>query len=196
MTMISPRELSDAIARGDAIDLIDVREAFEFDAVHVAAARSTPLSTLDAAAFLAARGADGANRPLFVICQSGARSAQAAERLRAAGATQVVNVEGGTAGWIAAGLPVVRGRAALTIDRQVRMIIGAAVVAGTALGAWVHPAWLGVPAFFGAGLIWAGATDRCALALVVAKMPWNRGRGATPVACAPGGGATTLSGHA
>jgi hypothetical protein len=38
-----------------------------------------------------------------------------------------------------------------------------------------HPkAFIGVAAFVGAGLIFAGVTDRCGMALLLARMPWNQ----------------------
>jgi rhodanese-related sulfurtransferase len=42
-----------------------------------------------------------------VICQSGGRSMKVSQKLEAAGFTHIVNVEGGTSAWHAAGLPVV-----------------------------------------------------------------------------------------
>jgi hypothetical protein len=48
------------------------------------------------------------------------------------------------------------------------------VIAGAAAGVWVSPWFLVVPAFFGAGLVFAGATGTCGLAAVLARMPWNR----------------------
>ncbi|MEV7282329.1 rhodanese-like domain-containing protein [Streptomyces sp. NPDC093111] len=82
---------------------IDVREPDEYAAGHVPGARTAPLSELGA--HLAALPAD---RPVYVICASGNRSAWAAEHLEAAG-FHAVSVAGGTSGWVRAGRPVVRG---------------------------------------------------------------------------------------
>jgi rhodanese-related sulfurtransferase len=51
---------------------------------------------------------------------------------------------------------------------------GMLVLLGVGLGAWVHPAFYGLSAFVGAGLVFAGITDWCGMAMVLAKMPWNR----------------------
>jgi len=48
-----------------------------------------------------------------------------------------------------------------------------------ALGFLLHPAFFGLSAFVGAGLVFAGVTDTCGLAMLIARAPWNRG----PVAC-------------
>jgi len=83
-------------------------------------------------------------------------------------------VEGGTNAWIAAGLPVIRGRKTISIERQVRIGAGSLVVIGTGLGRFVHPAFYILAAFVGAGLVFAGVTDICGMANVLAKAPWNR----------------------
>ena len=55
-----------------------------------------------------------------------------------------------------------------------RIAAGSLVVLGTALGAFVHPAFLGLSAFVGAGLVFAGVTDTCGMGMMLARMPWNR----------------------
>jgi hypothetical protein len=61
--------------------------------------------------------------------------------------------------------------------RQVQMTIGVLALTGSALAWFVHPAFVGIPAFLGAGLIFAGASGTCALATVMSAMPWNKSRG-------------------
>jgi hypothetical protein len=41
------------------------------------------------------------------------------------------------------------------------------------LSHWVHPWWIGLSGFVGAGLIFAGITDTCGMGLLLARMPWN-----------------------
>ena len=45
---------------------------------------------------------------------------------------------------------------------------------GTLLGAFVHPYWLGLSGFVGAGLVFAGVTDTCGMGMMLAQMPWNQ----------------------
>ena len=85
----------------------------------------------------------------------------------------MVCVEGGTAAWEQAGLSVVRERRVMSLERQVRIAAGTLVLVGTGLGAFVHPLFLGIAAFVGAGLVFAGITDTCGMGLILAKMPWN-----------------------
>ena len=167
---ISPHDLAALGRTGPPVELIDVRTPAEFRAVHAVGARNVPLSDLDPAAIAAARPAG----PLYVICQSGSRGRQACEKLLAAGLADVVNVEGGTRAWIEGGLPVNRGKGAISLERQVRIAAGLLVLAGAVLGLFVHPYLIGLSAFVGAGLVFAGVTDTCGMGLLLARMPWNR----------------------
>ena len=179
MRTITPTELARLSGGGRSIDLIDVRTPAEYRGVHAEGARSVPLDTIDPRAIAEAR--DGPGRgPLYVICRSGSRSRQAAERFLRAGHDDVVCVEGGTLAWERAGLPVVRGKGMMSLERQVRIAAGLLVLIGTALGAFVHPAFLGLAAFVGAGLVFAGVTDTCGMGMILARMPWNRAGEARP----------------
>jgi len=172
---ITQGELDGLHRSGAAVDLIDVRTPVEYGEVHAEAARSVLLDRLDPRAVMELR--DGpADRPLYMIYRSGARSRQAIERFHRAGYLNVVNVEGGTLAWERAGLPVVRGTPTMGLERQVRIAAGSLVVLGVGLGVGVHPAFLGLAAFVGAGLVFAGLTDTCGMGMVLARMPWNRGK--------------------
>ncbi|MFP3466894.1 rhodanese-like domain-containing protein [Leifsonia sp. SIMBA_070] len=82
--------------------VIDVREPDEYANGHVPGARNLPLATIRTHA-----DELGEVGPVHVICQSGRRSTQATEVLRAVG-VDAVNVSGGTTAWIDAGKPVER----------------------------------------------------------------------------------------
>lgn len=167
---ITPKQLHDRIVAGESIELIDVRTPVEFREVHVQCARNVPLDRLDGPHVVAGHSTE---HPLFVICRSGSRGKQACEKLLAAGHGRIVNVEGGTLAWEQAGFPVIRGKKAMSLERQVRIAAGAIVLAG-ALLSFVHPYWAFLAAFVGAGLIFAGITDTCAMGMLIARMPWNQ----------------------
>jgi len=94
---------------------------------------------------------------------------------QAAGFPNVLSVEGGTDAWQRAGLPVVRGQdKVISLERQVRIAAGLLVLIGIAMGWLVHPVFLGLSAFVGAGLTFAGITDWCGMGMLLAKMPWNQ----------------------
>jgi rhodanese-related sulfurtransferase len=175
--ILTPRQLAELLAAGGGLDLIDVRTPAEFEDVHLAGARNIPLDQLDPEALAQSRrGGPGA--PLYVICQGGGRSRQACARLLKAGLSPVVDIEGGTAACVAAGLPVIRGQKSLSLERQVRIAAGTLVLLGLVLARLAHPAFLALSAFVGAGLVFAGVTDFCGMGLLLARMPWNRRAGA------------------
>ena len=175
-TSVSPGELSQLIASGCPVDLLDVRTPGEFESVHVPGARLIPLDELDAGAFLKQRGK--ADQPVYVLCQSGGRARKAIEKLQQAGFGGGVLVEGGTQAWIDAGLPVTRdGAGVISLERQVRIAAGSLVLTGVLLAYFVHPGFIALSAFVGAGLVFAGITDWCGMGLLLAKLPWNQRSG-------------------
>jgi rhodanese-related sulfurtransferase len=171
ITTISPQELAARQERGEACVLIDVRTPVEFREVHVTFARNVPLDQLNPAALASTRS--DASQPLFVICRSGNRASQACEKFIAAGCNNIVNVTGGTLAWEQAGLPVTRGKKAVSLERQVRIAAGLLVLIGIGLS-FAHPYWIGLSAFAGAGLVFAGITDTCGMGMLLARMPWNQ----------------------
>ena len=171
--VIKPQELAERCTAGKKIDLIDVRTPVEFREVHVDIARNFPLDQLDPAAVMQARN-DSANEPLYLICRSGSRGQQACEKFLKAGFSNVINIEGGTLACVEAGLPVVRGKKSISLERQVRIAAGSLVLLGAGLGAFVNPAFIGVSAFVGAGLMFSGITDTCGMGMLLARMPWNQ----------------------
>jgi rhodanese-related sulfurtransferase len=171
---ISPHELKERLAAEPGLTLIDVRTPGEFEAVHVPSARNIPLNELDAKA-LAVDGSPP--QTIYLLCHSGRRATMAAEQLAAAGLQNTVVIAGGTEAWVKEGLPVTRGESkTISIERQVRIAAGSLVLLGLILGWNVHRYFLGLSAFVGAGLVFAGITDWCGMGLLLAKAPWNQRR--------------------
>ena len=171
MQSITPRELAERLQRGERINLIDVRTPVEYREVHAEIARNVPLDQLNPTDVLAGHDTE---EPLYVICRSGNRASKACEAIAAAGFHNVVNIEGGTQAWDAAELPVVRGKKAISLERQVRIVAGLLVLTGALLGYFVNINFIWLSAFIGAGLTFAGITDTCGMGMMLAKMPWNQ----------------------
>jgi rhodanese-related sulfurtransferase len=89
-------------ADADAV-LVDVREDFEWRKGHAEGARHIPLRQLPDHLDELPR-----NAPLYLICATGHRSANAARYLKQAGFERPINVRGGTVAWQRAGLPIAR----------------------------------------------------------------------------------------
>ena len=79
---------------------IDVREPSEYAEVHAKGVKNIPLATVSAQNI----GEENKDKTIYLICRSGKRSMTAAERLASEGFNKLVNVEGGTIAWVAAGL--------------------------------------------------------------------------------------------
>ncbi len=174
-SQLSPHDLHTRLANGaPAPLLLDVRTPLEHQEVHHPQARLVPLDELDAPGLANKEGADS---EVVVICRSGGRAKKAADKLAAAGMSNVCILEGGMLAWDAAGLPVNRGKKIMSLERQVRVAAGSLVLAGVILGTWVHPGFYGLSAFVGAGLVFAGITDWCGMGLLLAKAPWNKAPG-------------------
>lgn len=150
--------------------MLDVRTPAEFEEVHISGAVLLPLSQLNPADVeKLASGKSGC----VVICKSGNRAGQAAEKLKASHLPKLSVMEGGVTAWESAGLPLERGRKMMSLERQVRIAAGTFVLTGALLGYFVHPAWIALSGFVGAGLIFAGITDTCGMGMLLARMPWN-----------------------
>jgi len=176
---ISANELRSLLARGDC-QLVDVREPVEHAEEHVEGARLIPLGELEKRV-----GEIPRDRELVVMCRSGKRGGQALEKLRALGFPEARNLEGGILAWKEGGHPVGRAeKKVFPLMQQVQIVIGLGVLTGVVLSLAVHPGWVFLCAFFGAGLVFAGSTGWCGLAILLSRMPWNRS----------GGGSSCVSG--
>jgi rhodanese-related sulfurtransferase len=173
ISTISANELEVLLRSGKAVRLVDVRTPAEYGSAHLAQAINIPLDKINPESIQKTIGTT--EGPIHIICQSGARGAMACEKLAQAGIRELINVEGGTGAWITAGFPVIRGKKAMSLERQVRIAAGFLVFTGVVLGFFVHPYAYGLAGFVGAGLMFAGITDTCAMGMLIAKMPWNQG---------------------
>lgn len=148
--------------------LVDIREADEFARERVPGAHNRPLSHLSTVP-------SGGAKAVIFQCRSGNRTQVNAARLSAVADCEAYILEGGLDAWKKAGLPVtVDARQPLEIMRQVQITAGSLVVLGVVLGTWAAPAFYGLSAFVGAGLMFAGISGWCGMAKLLALLPWNR----------------------
>ncbi len=168
---ISPEQAAARLEDGHAI-LIDVREPGEYAARHVPGSLSMPLSIPDSGPL-----ACGMDSDIIFTCQSGKRTAANAQRLSArVPAGRGFVLDGGVDGWARARQPIAgkEAKQPLPLMRQVQIAAGTLVLLGVLLSLLVAPAWIGLSAFVGAGLTFAGMSGWCGMGLLLARMPWNR----------------------
>jgi rhodanese-related sulfurtransferase len=150
--------------------LVDVRSPSEFASGHIPGAVNIPMDQIES------RMDDlRLDLPIVLICQMGKRARMTANLLGPCG-RELSILEGGTSAWMQAGLAMVKNvKTRWSLERQVRLAAGLLVVSATALAFTVSPLWLGLAAFVGLGLTFAGFTDICPMAELLQKLPWNRG---------------------
>jgi rhodanese-related sulfurtransferase len=166
--------------------ILDVRTKMEHDEKHVGLPHvHIPLDQLDPAQFMRAQGLSPDTR-VYLLCRSGGRATQAAQKFIASGFPNVTVIEGGIVACEGCGMNI-QGYGAeksgaccappakrpISLERQVRIAAGLFAFTGAALGLLLHPAFTLIPLFVGGGLVFAGVTDRCGMALVLTKAPWN-----------------------
>ena len=155
----------------DASTVIDVRSPAEYETAHIAGSYNVPLNLLgEHTAQLGAR----LDRKVVLVCQSGARAAEAQRRLAGVGAANLYVLTGGVPAYAAAGGQVIHGPARWSLERQVRLVAGSLVVAGVGAGLRVPKAAL-LAGGVGAGLTLSALTDTCTMGRILAALPHNRG---------------------
>ncbi|MBB6054037.1 rhodanese-like domain-containing protein [Armatimonas rosea] len=178
---VTVKELSARLSKGERFQLIDVRSPQEYAEGHVPGAMNLPMDQAEARLNDLQR-----QDPVILICQSGRRAGMTCELLKAHHDGLIV-LEGGTKAWMDASLPVVKTASTrLPLMRQVQVGAGGLILIGTLLSLFVSKGWIGLAIFVGAGLLLAGTTGFCGMAILLEKMPWNR-----PTAAAPTKSTTT-----
>jgi rhodanese-related sulfurtransferase len=166
---INVEELNQRLKAQTRLQLVDVRSAGEYATGHIPGTLNVPMEQIEAR--ISDLILDG---PVILICQGGQRACICAE-LIASKHKNVSVLEGGTSAWVADGHPVVVNSVSRwSLERQVRLAAGLLVVLGVSLSLVVDSKWIYLAGFVGLGLTFAGATDVCMMARLLAIMPWNK----------------------
>ena len=168
---LEPVELQELLQRHTVLTMIDVRTPAEFSSAHIPGSYNVPLDQLPEHADLL-RSVNG--EPVVLICRSGSRARQAETTLLGADLPRVHVLQGGLAAWEAQRLPLRRGAARWSLERQVRGVAGALVLGGVVAGWLVWPPLTALAAAVGGGLAFSAVTDTCGLAMLLSRLPYNR----------------------
>ncbi|MFN9060031.1 MAG: rhodanese-like domain-containing protein, partial [Pseudanabaena sp.] len=115
------------------------------------------------------------DKQVVLYCRSGNRSHRAAEKLIDAGYAEVTHLKGGIKAWRSQGMPIKANKnAPISIMRQVQITAGSLVFFGTILSATVSPWFMLLTGFVGAGLMFAGISNTCAMANLLSMLPYNQ----------------------
>jgi rhodanese-related sulfurtransferase len=167
---ITASEFKNLLAGGSDMEVVDVREPVEFQSEKLKGSKNIPLSVLGKKALNVPK-----HQTAYLVCRSGNRASQAAEKLESLGYENVLVIEGGLEECKRRGIAVeTENTKVWALDRQVRFAAGALVLFGIFLSWILHPAFIGLSLFVGAGLVFSGVTDTCGMGMLLAKMPWNQ----------------------
>jgi rhodanese-related sulfurtransferase len=167
---IDAAELERLRAEDPAVHVLDVRTPGEFDTAHIPGAYNVPVDLLGEHV----RDIAALDHTVVLVCQSGARATKALEALVGAGKSNLRLLQGGMNAWNAAGKDVRRGAERWSLERQVRLVAGSLVFTSV-LASLAFPPAVAVAGFVGAGLTFASVTNTCAMGMLLAKLPYNRG---------------------
>ncbi len=182
--------------------ILDVRTKMEHAETHIGFGHThVPLDELKPTDLMMRHGLDK-DSDVYILCRSGKRATQAAEKFAAEGYRNVKVIEGGIIACEDCGHDIkghgaavsaggAKAKVPISLERQVRIAAGLFATVGAALGLFVSPVFAAIPLFVGCGLIFAGVTDRCGMALVLTKAPWNKmseGTCATTICSTSSGG--------
>ncbi|WNG83581.1 rhodanese-like domain-containing protein [Mycobacterium sp. ITM-2016-00316] len=170
-TTIDSQNLSELLDSATPPRVLDVRTPGEFESAHIAGAYNVPLDLLREHRDEIIKHLD---EDVVLVCRSGQRATQAEETLRTAGFTNVHILDGGIAAWEAKGFAVNRGAQRWDLERQVRLVAGS-IVLGSVLGSIAAPKLKWVAGAIGGGLTFAALSNTCAMGMMLAKLPYNRG---------------------
>jgi hypothetical protein len=97
----------------------------------------------------------------------------AAMSLMQNGFADVAVIEGGINAWDKAKLPVNKIAGPISLERQVRIIAGCLIAVGSLL-ALVNTWFIIIPLWVGCGLLFAGLSNSCMMAMLLMKLPYNK----------------------
>jgi rhodanese-related sulfurtransferase len=176
MNISAAAKLISAVNGPAEFQWIDVRSPGEFSAGHIPGAVNIPMEQIESRIDDLLPGV-----PIVLICQAGKRARLVAGLLEPCRKDLTV-LEGGTAAWNAAGLPLVTSvKSRFSLERQVRLIAGILVLTSVLLSLALSQSWIYLAAAVGTGLTFAGLTDICLMAGLLVRLPWNQARTGPPV---------------
>lgn len=144
--------------------IIDVRSRDEFIREHIAGSQNIPLEELSSALEALKK-----QPKVIVSCRSGHRAGQACTQLKQFDLPNLQQLDGGLMGWKAAQRETTSLKQGMSIMQQVQVIVGVMVLVGT----FYKPLSILAP-IAGAGMLFAGFSNTCMMAVVLGKMPWNK----------------------
>ncbi|MCL4120608.1 UNVERIFIED_CONTAM: hypothetical protein GTU68_025225 [Idotea baltica] len=164
---ISVKEFLD-LQKKEKVKLIDIRSSQEHNRECIDCAENILVDDIYDADIKA-------DEVVVLHCQSGNRTNQAASKVAGLNAKTVYLLEGGISAWKQHKQPTQKNlKEPLPIMRQVQIIVGFMVLLGVILSFTVSQYFAILSGFFGAGLLFAGLSGTCGLAIFLEFLPYNK----------------------
>jgi rhodanese-related sulfurtransferase len=172
---VSANEFLSVLESADMPLVIDVRTGAEVGNEYLDGCVNIPLHELSLSQVqTCVVEKEAAGQPVYLLCGTGKRATSAIDKLKEEVVNPLLVIDGGIEALKQAGCSFSQGKGSvMPLERQVRIAAGSLVLVGVLLGTFLTPGFYGVSAFVGAGLVFAGITDTCAMGMLLARMPWN-----------------------
>jgi rhodanese-related sulfurtransferase len=166
---ISVKEFLD-LQKKEKVRLVDIRTSQEHNREYIGCAENILVDDIFDISF-------DSNEVVVLHCQSGSRTNQASGKVAGLNAKKVYLLDGGISSWKQHKQPTIKNvKEPLPIMRQVQIVVGFMVLLGVVLSFAVSQYFAILSGFFGAGLLFAGASGTCALANVLELLPYNKNK--------------------
>ena len=110
---------------------------------------------------------------VYVHCETGGRSTDACQKLDKMSMDNWINIDGGISEWKLQNLPTIKNRG-MSMQRQVMIAAGSLVLVSVLLSLFAANSFVFLALFVGAGLVFAGITNNCGMAVLLRRAPWNK----------------------
>jgi glyoxylase-like metal-dependent hydrolase (beta-lactamase superfamily II)/rhodanese-related sulfurtransferase len=166
---VSPKDAFQKLSEPNAV-VLDVRTTQELDQMSV---KTDNVKHIPLQALASSIDSISPQNSYYVLCGTGLRATMAAMSLMQNGFADVAVIKGGINAWEKAKLPVNKTPGPVSLERQVRIIAGCLILIGSLL-TLINIWFIIIPLWVGAGLLFAGVSNNCMMAVLLMKLPSNK----------------------
>lgn len=166
MNILKSTAVRDMLSNHNVI-LIDIRSGSEYDTEHIDGALNISVDNLDKFDF--------SDKEVIFYCFSGMRTKNNTSALGKLKAQNHYIIDGGITDWKKLGYPTIRKiKSSIPLIQQVHIAISLILLISLILIMSISNWFLLIILFMALGLMFAGLTGSCGMALLLSKMPWNK----------------------
>ncbi len=153
--------------------LVDVREFAEHEEEHIENSKLFPTSEITEEK-IKELIKETKDKEIILYCKSGMRSQNALNKFLCCNVENVCILKGGIDSWKSQNFNTKKKASIISLDRQVQLVLGILILLFSLLSIFISKIFLIFLIFISCGLIFAGSTGKCGLAILLARMPFNK----------------------